>query len=176
MIYDLNYFEILLRNNSGTAEKIAKIRWDFILEVHSKIVLDYGSGVGWFRAFRPKDVIVDSYDIANYPQTGILHDRYDIICFWDVFEHIPDFSEIVKLLENTNYVAISLPIKTKKEIGWLEWKHFKQLEHLHYFDLELLDATLGYFHYKKIKCGQPECPPREDIFSLLYENIGGKGI
>jgi hypothetical protein len=171
MIYDLNYFETLLRNNSATAEKISRIRWDFIAEIHPRVVLDYGSGAGWFRAFRPQDITVDSYDIASYPQTGILHDKYDVICFWDVFEHIPDFSVIVNLLKNTDYVALSLPLKPREGINWLEWKHFKPLEHLHYFDLALLDATMSYFKFTRIKSGQPECPPREDIFSLIYRSI-----
>jgi len=173
MIYDIEYFDGLLRNNSQYAEKISRIRWDFIKDMHPKIVLDYGSGVGWFRAFKPKDIVVDTYDIANYPQTGIKHEHYDVICFWDVFEHIPDFSVLVKLLENTSYIAFSLPMKPKN-IEWMSWKHFKPLEHLHYYDLELLDATLMFFNFKRIKCSQPECPPRKDIYNILYETFEEK--
>jgi hypothetical protein len=168
MIYDLEYLEIVLRKNTNTAEHICNIRWEFIEDLHPKIVLDYGSGVGWFRAFRPKDVIVDSYDIGKYPQTGILHDKYDVICFWDVLEHIPDFSVLQNLFNNTKYVAISLPIKPIN-ITWKQWKHFKPLEHLHYYDLDLLDAFFAFFDFKKIKCEQIECPPRQDIYDIIYK-------
>ena len=94
MKYDLEYFDKMLRKNSGTAKRISKIRWKFISRVDPKLVLDYGSGVGWFRAFKPEGITVDTYDIGEYPQTGIQHSYYDIICFWDVLEHIYSMKEI----------------------------------------------------------------------------------
>jgi len=167
-IYNLDYFEGYLRRCSKHAEKISKIRWDFIKEVNPKTVLDYGSGVGWFRAFRPNGVRVDSYDIGNYPQTGILCDKYQILCLWDVLEHIPDFREIEFILKETQYVALTVPIKPPK-IKIENWKHFKPNEHLHYFTIESLDALFKRYNFKKIKHGYPECPPREDILSALYQ-------
>jgi len=168
MKYDLDYYEFLLKKDRVTAEEIAKLRWDFIMDLHPQVILDYGCGISWFRTYRPKNIIVDSYDIAPFPQTGILHKEYDIICFWDVLEHIPDWNDIVELLKTTKYIAMTIPIKPK-EVAWKDWHHLRPLHHLHWFDLELLDALFDYLGFIKIRCGQPECPPRKDIYSLIYK-------
>jgi hypothetical protein len=166
-MYDLQYFEKMLRQNSKTAEEICKIRWEFIRSCGQR-VLDYGSGVGWFRAFRPEDKEVDSYDIGPYPQTGIRNNSYDVICLWDVLEHLPSFEEMEDIFTQTSYVAVSIPIKpAKTKIE--NWKHFKPGEHLHYFTVESLDAFFKKYDFKKVKSGYPECPPREDILNILYE-------
>lgn len=167
MKYDLEYYENMLRLNSITAEQICKIRWDWISECAPRVVLDYGSGVGWFRAWRPRGVEVYSYDIANYPQTDIELVMYDVVCFWDVLEHIPDFKVIEPILALSRHVAISLPIIANTDLA--DWKHFKPAEHLHYFTQEVLDAFFERYGFSCIKMGQPECPPRVDITSVLYK-------
>jgi len=169
--YNLEYFESILTRCSTTAEHIFKIRWDFIKELQSKIVLDYGCGVGWFRAYRPTDIIVDSFDIGNFPQTRIIHDNYDVVCLWDVIEHISDFMKLLEeITKMTRYIALTIPIKPNN-VAWKDWNHFKIEQHLHQFDLERLNMIFDYFKFKKIKCGQPECPPRIDVFSMIYEKI-----
>ena len=170
MMYDINYYEKMLREYSSTAESICKIRWDWISEVNPKKVLDYGSGVGWFRAWRPEIVDVRSYDIAKYPQTGIELAVYDVVCFWDSLEHIPDFRVVEPVLRLARNVAASLPMKIEMA-DFSTWKHFKPTEHLHYFTEETIDALLCRYGFKRKKIGQPECPPREGITSVLYEKI-----
>ena len=166
-IYNLGYYERMLRLNSKSAEYICKVRWDFIKGTYPKTVLDYGSGVGWFRAYRPCGVECDTYDIAEYPQTGMLREDYDVVCFWDVLEHIPNIKEVEFQLHHAKYVALSAPIKP--DSAKLEaWKHFKPAEHLHYFTVEILDALFKPYNFNKIKAGYPECPPREDVYSVLY--------
>lgn len=170
MHYGLNFFEIMLQQNSATAEDICRRRWNFIAPTKAKRILDYGSGVGWFRAFRPNnDLIVDTYDIANYPQTGINESEYDVICFWDSLEHIPDLDEISWLLARTKFVAITVPIFPINSKKLLEqWKHYKPGEHLHYFTLQLLDEFFINYNFERILANQNECPPREDIWSIFY--------
>jgi hypothetical protein len=169
--YGLSFFETMLRQNSATAEDICKKRWNFIATAKAKRILDYGSGVGWFRAFRPDDdLIVDTYDIANYPQTGINEQEYDVVCFWDSLEHIPDLDGIGWLLKRTKFVAITVPIFPSHGKELLEhWKHYKPGEHLHYFTLELLDNFFKNYNLKRVIANQNECPPREDIWSILYK-------
>lgn len=166
-VYNLGYFEGMLKNYSETAKRICTIRWEFVAEANAKTVLDYGSGVGWFRAFRPNGLAVDSYDVAGYPQTGINHDQYDLMCLWDVLEHLENFTEIEVLLHKTTFVALTVPVKPEGvDIG--KWKHTKPGEHLKVFTHEILDAFMDKYGYELIKKGQPECPPREDIWSFLY--------
>lgn len=167
MKYDLEYYENMLREYSKTAEEISKIRWDWIKELDPRVVLDYGSGVGWFRAWRPKGVQVYSYDVADYPQTGVELVIYDIVCFWDVLEHISDFAVIEPILALAKNVAITLPLMPKGE-RFDTWKHFKPGEHLHYFTEVTLNALFSRYGFELIKAGQPECPPRKDIVSVLY--------
>ena len=170
MMYNINYYEKMLREYSKTGEKIAKIRWDWINGCDPGVVLDYGSGVGWFRAWRPKGVEVYSYDIAEYPQTGIDLIIYDTVCFWDVLEHIPDFTKIEPVLRLARNVAATLPMKVELN-NFASWKHFKPAEHLNYFTEETLNALFEKYGFRQKKIGQPECPPRKDITSVLYEKI-----
>lgn len=168
MKYDLDYYEGMLRNYSHTAEKIANIRWEFINEFKPRAVLDYGSGVGWFRAFRPKGVEVFTFDVMDVPQTGIPLQTFDVVCFWDVLEHIPDFSSIDTVIRLANNIALTVPIMNGKLEYIGDWKHFKPGEHLHYFTVDTLDAMFANYHMMRIKDGYPECPPREDVWSAFY--------
>ena len=168
-MYDIEYYEKMLREYSKTAEQISKIRWDWIAELNPKTVLDYGSGVGWFRAWRPKGIKVHSFDIMSVAQTGIDFQMYDLTCFWDVFEHIPDFTEIEHILAVSRNVAVSMPL-VSEEIDILKWKHFKPKEHLHYFSEKTLVGLFGKYGFELFKKGTPECPPRVDIQSFVFKN------
>lgn len=166
-MYNIDYYENMLRMYSKSAEEICKIRWAFVAETKSRTVLDYGCGCGWFRAFRPEEITMDSYDIMSTAQTGIRHKRYDLITFWDVLEHMPGFEEIKDLLDKAQFVAVAVPIKpesTKIE----DWKHTKPLEHIVTFSHEMIEVLFSEFGYNLIKVGQPECPPRIDIWSFLF--------
>ncbi len=172
-MYNLDYYEGMLRNYSATAEQICRVRWHFLQEGvllpggKPRIkVLDYGSGVGWFRAWRPHWADVWSYDVAQYPQTSIELQLYDCVCFWDVLEHIPDFKEIEPVLALSSHVALSVPIPID---GLEDWKHFKPGEHLHYFTEESLTALLSKYGFVPIVMSRTsECPPREDILTALF--------
>jgi hypothetical protein len=134
------------------------------------LVLDYGSGCGWFRAYRPPKVVVDTYDIGSYPQTGIKHDFYSIICFWDVLEHLHNIEDVAHILSMTEFIALSVPIKPDKQ-PLKSWKHFKPGEHLHYFSESNLNDILDSYNFRCLIKGYPECPPREDILSSIYTRV-----
>ncbi len=165
--YNLDYYENLLRIQCKTAEEISTIRWNWISDIKPKTILDYGSGVGWFRAYQPKGVEVDSFDIGSYPQTGIKMKIYDVVCLWDVLEHIPDFRKLDIVLRISNAVAGTIPMKPD-HIEWQNWKHWKPGEHHHFFNRDTLSALFESQEFKLIKSGYPECPPREDVLSFLY--------
>lgn len=173
--YDEKYYYNLLKIHTHTASQICDIRWKFVsqLDFNSNwpIVLDYGCGVGWFAAFRPgfiKEDNMDTFDIMPVPQTGIRHQQYDVIALWDVLEHIPDFTDLAPLLKNTDYVAISIPIKPK-DVAWKDYKHFKPGEHLHYYSVELLEALFKVYKFTLLIDEMPECPPRVDIHSIIFQ-------
>ena len=166
--YNINYYENMLREYSKSAEKISKIRWDFISEINPNKVLDFGSGVGWFRAWRPKDVEVYSYDIGKFAQTGIPTGDFDIICMWDVLEHFENLNEVRYLLDRTKYIALTVPLLPKNQ-DLKAWKHYKPGEHYHHFSKETLDCFMSGYGFEHIRSGYFECPPRQDILSALYK-------
>ena len=163
--YDLEYFERMLRLNSKTAEEICKIRWKWIADLKPKRVLDYGSGVGWFRAYRPPGVKVFTYDIGKYPQTGIPLQQYDVLCLWDVLEHIHDFSHLEPLLKLSETIVGTIPMKPKGK-SYKDWKHFKPGEHVHYWGME--ELQMFFRDFPALHTDTPECPPREDVISFSF--------
>lgn len=169
--YDVNYYFNMLKMYSATSKKIADTRWEFIMSYFQpKTVLDYGSGVGFFKAFAPAGVEVDNVDVMPVPQTGITKDRYDLVCFWDVLEHFPTFHEPDKAIAMTDRVALTVPV-IPPGVDLYTWKHYKPGEHLHYFQPETMDAFFKSRGFKRVKWGMPECPPRQDIQSFIYERI-----
>jgi hypothetical protein len=166
--YDIEYYEKMLREYSENGERIARIRWDWISEITPKKVLDYGSGVGWFRAWRPPGVEVDSYDIGPVPQTKIRLVMYDLTCFWDVLEHIPNTEELEPIFNLSRHIALTIPIQPINT-PVSAWKHFKPLEHLNYFTQDSIQNLLGRYGFNLLKESKAECPPREDIHSFLFK-------
>jgi len=175
MKYDIDYYYNLLRLQTEHAWRISGIRWSFVKECNARIVLDYGCGVGFFKAFAPPDVEVDTYDIGPYVMTGINHDDYDLLCLWDVIEHVnwekkPDM-DMEKILTKTKYVAVSLPIMPEgKKLE--EWKHWKPKEHLVRF--KSIDRVISFFKdrgFKLVKMEDIENPPREDIYDFLFKRL-----
>lgn len=173
--YDTSYYFKMLRQYAKSGEIIANLRWDFVFDCKAHTVLDYGSGLGFFSACAPEDVHVDSYDIGPFVTTGIRREKYDLLCLWDVLEHLPDFTCLDELLRFTNFVALTVPMLPQgKEL--LSWKHFKPGEHLHYFTNETLDAIFKIYGFSRLKAGYPECPPREDILSVVYQKTSNPGF
>ena len=160
----------MIRQNSTSAETISRIRWDFVSKSKSSIVLDYGSGPGWFAAFAPKGIEVDTYDIAPWPQTGINHKYYDLITMWDVIEHIPDLKILEPLLNSTKSIALATPM-LPKNTELKTWRHYKPGEHINLFTKETLQEYFRNFGFRLIKSGYPECDCgiRQDIFSALFK-------
>jgi len=175
--YGLDYFENMIHMNSVSAKNIFKVRWDFVAEVNAQTVLDYGCGTNFLSVFQPHGVDVDSFDIGHieegvlYPQTGITRDEYDLVCFFDVLEHVdwnkaPDES-IEEVLRKTTWVVVTVPIKPENQL--LEtWKHYKPQEHLTYFTAETLVEFFAHRGFKEVKRGTPECPPRVDVATFLF--------
>ena len=172
--YNQEYFETISDTYRKTAKRINKIRWGFVKEVKPKIVLDYGAGANFLKKYAPKGIIVDTYDIGDFPEkyTGIRHKYYDLVFLCDVLEHLPDFRILDNILNKTRYICVSIPLlPCGKKLR--TWKHFKfeTGEHLHYFTKRSLDLFFEARGFKKIKGGFPEVEfgKRQDIYSGLYK-------
>jgi hypothetical protein len=174
--YNKKYWKLMTKLNIRTGEIINKTRWSFVKKANPKIVLDYGAGLCLLGKYAPENVIVDTFDIGNFPveYTGIRHKIYDLVFFCDVLEHIPDFRILDDVFSKTKYVFVSVPILPKGK-NLKGWRHFKYStgEHLHYFTKESLDLFFRVRGFKLIKSGYPEvdCGVRKDIYSVLYKKI-----
>lgn len=173
MRYDRDYYYNLLRMQAEHAQHISDVRWAFVHECGAKTVLDYGCGVGFFKAFAPSNIEVDTYDIGPYVMTGIKHKKYDLACLWDVIEHVdwkrnPDMN-IESTLMKAKYVAVTVPIlPVGKKLK--DWKHWKPKEHLIRF--KSIDHVISFFKkrgFKLVKMADIENPPREDIYNFLFK-------
>lgn len=176
--YDAAYYYNLLKIHSHTAKQINELRWDFIRpfiipQNWPPVILDYGCGVGWFAAYAPVNVIVDTFDIMPIPQTGIQHKKYDMVTMWDVLEHVdwqnaPD-KNIEEIFTKTDYIATTIPILPIGK-NFDSWKHNKPGEHLYRF--QTLDAVIYFFSLRGFILEQIsiyECPPREDVYSFIFK-------
>lgn len=167
MKYDLDYYDNMLRMYSATAEPICRIRWDWVSEISPRTVLDYGSGIGWFRAFRPEGVEVDTFDVMPTLQTGLLHSEYDLVTYWDVIEHMPHWNPC---WIPAKHIALTTPILPEGQ-NPATWKHSKDGEHVIVFTPEHLEVLFSEYDYRLVKHGMPECPPRTDIHSFLFRRV-----
>ena len=172
MIYNQQYYDNMLKNYSGTAEYICRKRWEFVGQVNPKLVLDFGCGVGWFRAFAPADVKVDTYDVMPVMQTGIQHDHYDLVTFWDSMEHMTA-GYVRNALLLGDAVALTVPI-CPDGVDIRNWRHFKPGEHLWYPSREEVVEVIEHHGFKVVEFGQVECPPRTDVWSFLFERDDAK--
>jgi len=165
--YGEKYWELMKELNTKTAELINTVR----------ICLDYGAGLNLLKDYAPENVIVDSFDIGDFPikYTGIRHKKYDLIFLCDVLEHIPDFGVLDEVFKISEYVFVSVPIlpKGRKLKGWRHFKYDTK-EHIHYFIKESLDLFFEARGFGKIKEGYPEveCGIREDIYTVLFKKKG----
>jgi len=164
----------MLRMYSSTAEQICKIRWDFVAQIKPQLVLDYGSGCGFFKAYAPSNITIDTFDIMPIPQSGINHQYYDLVTLWDVLEHENwgnlerNFDiQMEKIFDITNYIALTVPILPEGQ-DFLNWKHRKPEEHKYYFSIDILNRFFSVRGFKLVNSGYPECVLRKDIYSAIY--------
>jgi hypothetical protein len=179
-MYDEKYLLKMLKKNSPTASVINAIRWEIILRYCSDVntVLDYGCGCNFLTVFAPEGVDVDSFDIGDYngyryPQTGIRRDSYDVICLFDVIEHVdwghePDVL-MIQMIQSARYAVIAIPVF--KEGVFEQWRHYKPGEHLTYFTPESLEQLMKSLGFELIHQGTDECPPRLDIGTFVFRRV-----
>ncbi len=195
--YDENYINKAYFQSgdlfSFNKELLNTIRVNYIANYCKSMnkILEVGYGGGDFlKAFRTKypSSILYGYDIITLPapegvisltsEKEIFSTDVDVVCMFDVYEHISDLSFVSKL--NTKYLVLSLPYCHYRNLGldWFsDWKHRKPNEHIHHFDDITIQRNLERFGYKKIDLRVIEDIIRKpidsnpNILSCIFEKV-----
>lgn len=95
-------------------------------------------------------------NIINGTLKNIKKKKYNLICFWDVFEHITDLnktlSQCKKTLKKDGEILINIPDYgsfARKAFGY-KWPFFLNV-HLYYFNKKTLINLLGRHGFKYVK-------------------------
>ena len=156
IVYDKEYISYYEEKSDRTI-KLGYQRFGWILGLLGHIpnrVLEIGYGTGTF--IEAAQITGSKYcagcDIAAYPlPEGVeflnweqaIKKEWDVVCMFDVLEHIPDLSFLAKL--QTKYLAVAVPYCRWAELGdeWFRsWRMLLPNEHLHHFDRESLPRFL----------------------------------
>ena len=99
----------------------------------------------------PSGYTAQGYDInpsGPYNKVPATSAHFNIMTMWDVIEHLPaPFAPI--LTYSPEYVVISTPNADVTAMEtFTEWKHYKPLEHLHYYTPKTLSMSLRGIGYR----------------------------
>lgn len=137
---------------------------------------DYGCGTNPFyindesKPLHSYDKYVERYKEFNREAFF----NTDTILFFDVLEHIFDLDVFLSMIPHKKIIA-TLPIWPNNELKSVNdltnWKHYKPGEHIYYF------TKNGFIEFVETKTpwkvtffnNEIECPPRQDIGSVILE-------
>lgn len=122
--------------------------------------------------------VTDDYKIPDGCKfiQDIYSDEFDVVCFFDVLEHLDNIYDIKKL--NTEYIIVSLPNCHYFSDEWFdEWKHRKPNEHLWHFNEGSLVNFMKNIGYNTINISNVEDiirtnnKPYSNILSGVFKKI-----
>jgi hypothetical protein len=177
--------------NKIPSEWMSRIRYDVVKKYAGdfKTICDFGYGNGAFLKYCIETSSYHKaygYDISDYPvPDGVERLNYineipvDVMTFFDSIEHIEE-EDLVPFLKNlqTKHVVISVPW-LHEFLGprWFsKWKHKKDNEHFHYFDMHGLVGLLTDSNYDIMHIGNEEDEIRKpvdmwpNILSIVAKN------
>jgi SAM-dependent methyltransferase len=178
-IYDKSYVLTYKRyDEQDTGVAIKELRC-MTVRKHLKDgrVLDYGCGTGAFIG----ECRYHGYDAVGYdinPNTGfcdplVLLDSYDVVTFWDSLEHVDDPAELIMRLD-AEWVFICTPSTDDCSGDLTKWRHYKPVEHKHYFNEKSLRALLDVCGYDVVECHYDESQLRTGGGQQNIITIGGR--
>lgn len=176
-VYDENYIKKYIGYASTKlGKKILKARLK-ILKNYTK-VLDIGVGSGQliYNKENSKGYDVNPFMVKQLKKERLWYNPYkqsleqfDVISFFDSFEHIRCPEILLKKIKKSVDVIIAIPIFYSYQ-DLISSKHFRSDEHFHYF------TFLGFLNYMKnfnFKChyiSDIECTlGRENIFTFIFK-------
>jgi hypothetical protein len=148
---------------------------DYVGDFNS--ILDVGYGNGSFLQYcNNENKKTYGYDISDYPppenteKTNKPSDvNVDVITFFDSLEHILE-RDLVPFLKslNTKYIVVSIPW-FHESLGpeyFKTWKHRRENEHIHHFDVVGLVNLLNTSNFQVVHLGNEEDKIRKSVNHL----------
>ncbi len=189
-VYDIEYVRQRYDSIPEIVHEMSFLRSGFIKGVVGdyKSILDVGYGNGDFlrtqRLWNLHNVMRFGTDISGYPipeactflsweQLPACH--FDVACFFDSFEHVPDHKFMEWL--NANWLVFTIPwFHMELGLDWFrQWKHRRPGEHIHHFYPDSLTRMLGHYGYRFVASQDLEDGIRrvrnghENTFTAVYK-------
>lgn len=157
--YDWEYFSNYQRyEKSPISDTLNDFRVNLSTKYAKTGILDVGIGCGTFLVRCPKNIGIlyygydvnplakewlfqhDDIDYYNPYDYNSISDNIDVVCLWDVLEHIANPDLLLSRFRKGTFLLLSLPI-FERFSNLLESKHHKPNEHLLYF------SSFGLWNY-----------------------------
>lgn len=187
--YDVQYIQNRYDSIPDIVHEMSFLRTGFIKGVvgNFNTILDVGYGNGDFlrtqHLWNLRQVKTFGTDISGYPVPRrstfysweeLPGKQFDIVCFFDSFEHVPDHKFMEWL--QAKWLALTVPwYMSEKGVGWFrQWKHRRPGEHIHHFSQVSLARMLKHYGYEFITSQDLEDGIRlarnghENTFTAMY--------
>jgi SAM-dependent methyltransferase len=174
-VYTEDYYKKIWGYSEETDACVAKSKYAMskkalaiIKQYNPQTILDVGCGLGYLMSFL-KNYDVEGVEISNFAReiaekrTGKkvyqtfkeIKKKYDLLVFFDSFEHIKDqeelFNDIQRLLNKNGKVIVIMPASdscTAKILGkyWIEYKQ----DHILFYSKKAFKIQLEKYQFKPI--------------------------
>lgn len=178
-LYDIEYWnEYLRRADSPMGRAITRARCDLVDRWVGRgdSVLDVGIGCGQFIESRGDNTYgfdVNPYGVKWLKSKKVFFSPYNYwshsMTFWDVLEHIPNASEVIRNCQE--FVFVTIPIFVS-ETNARNSRHFKPGEHIWYFTSPGLIRWFGGLGFKLVDENSMEVElGRVDVGTFVFQKI-----
>ena len=177
VVYDVNYVRQRYDTYGDKNEKMSQIRFNNIVKNIGRVpytILDVGYGNGSFLKHCKQYCVAYGNDISGYPipegctfEANIFEKEWDVVCMFDVIEHMED-PFIIKNLKTT-YLTITIPLCHYNKFGenwFMNWKHRRPDEHLWHYDESSLVKFAQTCGYNLVNLSHVEDEIRKPEFTL----------
>jgi len=115
--------------------------------------------------------------VNPYSEYKTLPDKkINILTMWDVIEHLNDPKATLERLD-ADWVFVSTPNRDAHIGDLKDWKHYREGEHLHHFNLDDIAGIFGDLGYKMVEYNFTEGALRdseapEQIITVVGKRVG----
>lgn len=178
-VYDEGYFLKYLRYmGTSLGHSLNSFRVELVEKYWKEEVVDVGCAAGHFMVlrglYRTKGYEVNRASLDWIFQVGAFRDPFygkppEAVTFFDSLEHIANPEPL--LARVMRYAFVSIPIfRDRAQV--LESRHFRPLEHFHYFTSRgLIDWMSGQGFICEESRGDESQLGREDIMTFVFRRV-----